>query len=228
MISDPALRARHFAATDHYGPDLDIVKTSPYLLDYLRGSGREISLYRCRGSWANRRANMYKYYRVYGWDAFNEEVPAMGLWSYSIDWGSYHNPWTSGAENYNLVYRHPTRNELVHSRLYETFREGIDDYRYLHKLREVAQTRDPEGQAYAEALIQSAIADITSNVEDTSRCETWRIQIAEEILTSATPACGDILHRYPVGDLNEDCRVNLADFSKFLEHWMACTHSLCD
>ena len=164
--------------------DLDVVKSNPYLLDYLRSNVDEISLYRCRGQWSNRHANMYKYYRVYGWDAFKEEIPGMGLWSYSIDWGDDYstNPWTTKEDQYLLVFRHPTQDVLVHSRRYEAFREGIDDYRYMYKLRQVAQSRSAEEQAYAENLIQNAIADITADVIDTGRCEKWRLRIARKIL----------------------------------------------
>ena len=35
--------------------------------------------------------------------------------------------------------------------------------------------------------------------------------------------CGDYKHPYPVGDLNEDCRVDMADFAIFTSHWLDCT-----
>lgn len=35
--------------------------------------------------------------------------------------------------------------------------------------------------------------------------------------------CGDYKHPYPVGDLNKDCRVNMADFAIFTSHWLECT-----
>ena len=36
--------------------------------------------------------------------------------------------------------------------------------------------------------------------------------------------CGDVNHPYPVGDLNEDCYVNLLDMAMVASHWMNCTH----
>lgn len=36
--------------------------------------------------------------------------------------------------------------------------------------------------------------------------------------------CGDLLHPYPVGDLNEDCDVNLLDLALMSLHWLECTH----
>jgi len=35
--------------------------------------------------------------------------------------------------------------------------------------------------------------------------------------------CGDYKHPYPVGDLNKDCRVDMADFAIFTSHWLECT-----
>lgn len=35
--------------------------------------------------------------------------------------------------------------------------------------------------------------------------------------------CGDYKHPYPVGDLNKDCRVDMADFAIFSGHWLECT-----
>lgn len=40
--------------------------------------------------------------------------------------------------------------------------------------------------------------------------------------------CGDPEHPYPTGDLNYDCRVNLADFSLLAANWLVCTISVCD
>lgn len=35
--------------------------------------------------------------------------------------------------------------------------------------------------------------------------------------------CGDYRHPYPPGDVNEDCRVDLADLAVLAEHWLECT-----
>lgn len=36
-------------------------------------------------------------------------------------------------------------------------------------------------------------------------------------------ACGDYKHPFPLGDINRDCRVDLADFAVLAENWTACT-----
>jgi hypothetical protein len=40
--------------------------------------------------------------------------------------------------------------------------------------------------------------------------------------------CGDECHPYPSMDFNQDCRVNLADFTMFAVQWMECTTPECD
>ncbi len=35
--------------------------------------------------------------------------------------------------------------------------------------------------------------------------------------------CGDYKHPFPIGDLTEDCRVNLLDFAALSENWLVCT-----
>jgi hypothetical protein len=40
--------------------------------------------------------------------------------------------------------------------------------------------------------------------------------------------CGDAAHPYPVGDLNRDCRVDLADLAILLSHWLESTDPACD
>lgn len=36
-------------------------------------------------------------------------------------------------------------------------------------------------------------------------------------------SCGDYKHPYPPGDVNEDCRVDMADLAVLAENWLACT-----
>jgi hypothetical protein len=44
---------------------------------------------------------------------------------------------------------------------------------------------------------------------------------------SDAAACGDPTHPYPAGDLNKDCRVDLADFAIMAGNWLVCTYN-CD
>jgi hypothetical protein len=58
------------------------------------------------------------------------------------------------------------------------------------------------------------------------------VRISDDPASSATTeidaladvsCCGDYKHPFPVGDLTEDCRVNLLDFAALSEHWLVCT-----
>jgi len=132
-------------------------------------------------SMADRVNNYYAYYRVSGWMNFKHGIVGPGVWTYCAR-GT--NPWSENKEmvGHCLVYKHKDHDEVIHSRRYEFYREGNDDYRYLYLLREVAGKKDASTKARAEHLIQRAIADIEADVTDTTRCENWRLKIADTIL----------------------------------------------
>ena len=180
VISDEAMATRFFAAFDVFQPCLDAVEASPYLLDWIKRSGKPIWTYRCE-SMSGRDRNLYDYYRVYAWKNLAYGITGTGLWTYCAQGTS---PWSDNkrAANYNLVFKHPDRDEVVHSRRYEFYREGADDYRYVAELRRRAAAAGAEAAAQAEALIRQATDDILADVGDTTRCEKWRVRLAREIL----------------------------------------------
>ena len=47
--------------------------------------------------------------------------------------------------------------------------------------------------------------------------------VGETIIGYAVPQCGDPEHPYPLGDLNQDCRVDLLDLAILALHWLECT-----
>lgn len=47
-------------------------------------------------------------------------------------------------------------------------------------------------------------------------------------ITATVAICGDPDHPYPIGDLNQDCRVDMPDFAIFAAHWLECTALECD
>ena len=51
--------------------------------------------------------------------------------------------------------------------------------------------------------------------------------IGETIIGYAVPQCGDPNHPYPLGDLNQDCRVDLLDLAILALHWLECTAPEC-
>jgi len=55
-----------------------------------------------------------------------------------------------------------------------------------------------------------------------ANCDIWQVPILPG------PTCGDANHPYPAGDLNKDCRVDLADLALLLAHWLECTAPECE
>ena len=54
------------------------------------------------------------------------------------------------------------------------------------------------------------------------------VPVSVEITILSEPRCGDPNHPYPVGDLNQDCRVNLLDLAILASHWLECTAPECE
>ena len=185
VISDEALAARFHKAFDVFQPCLDSIEALPYLLDWTKRSGKPIWTYRCK-SMSGRDRDLYDYYRVYAWRNLAYGITGTGLWTYCAQGAS---PWsdTKHSANYNLVLKHPDKDEVLHSRRYEFFREGADDYRYVAALRERAAAAGADAAAQAEALIRRATDDILADVGDEGRCEKWRARLAQEILKLKHP-----------------------------------------
>jgi hypothetical protein len=154
----------------------------PFLAEWIEKGNEPPELWTYKASsMADRVNNYYAYYRVSGWMNFKHGIVGPGVWTYCAR-GT--NPWSENKEmvGHCLVYKHKDHDEVVHSRRYEFYREGNDDYRYLYLLRELAGKKDASTKARAEHLIQRAIADIEADVTDTTRCENWRLKIADTIL----------------------------------------------
>ncbi len=49
---------------------------------------------------------------------------------------------------------------------------------------------------------------------------TYPGQISGPAVGIAFPVCGDENHEYPLGDFNQDCRVDVDDLNFFIQHWL--------
>jgi len=185
IISDKAMAERYFRVFDVLQPCLDSLKRSPQLREFIGIAKRRFGInpralwtYRCSGM-VGLDKNLYEYYRVYPWDNLSYGINGTGIWTYCAQgdgaWSE-----TGRSLSYNLVFKHRTRPEVIHSRRYEFYREGCDDYRYVQAL--LAVSRSSGARKESQKLIDSAVADITAKVGDTSRAETWRLRIADRIM----------------------------------------------
>jgi len=180
VINDAEMTDRFFKAFDVLQPNLDSLKKSPALREWIGTNHRPLWTYRCE-SMAGVDRNLYDYYRVYAWDMLRYGISGTGIWTYCAQGTS---PWgkTKRGIGYNLVFKHREKVEVVHSRRYEFYREGADDYRYVQALLASARQKSDVAEREAQELIREAITDITANVRDVTRCEKWRLRIANEIL----------------------------------------------
>jgi hypothetical protein len=60
-----------------------------------------------------------------------------------------------------------------------TYRDGLDDYRYVQALLQLGNAKGRAGQA--KSLVDAAVADVLSNRSDTTRADRWRRKIADAI-----------------------------------------------
>jgi len=174
VTSDPDVTRRFYKVFDVLQPHFPEFKSNRYLNDWIRKAGKTTWTYKCLCDMGVRGKNVYEYYRVYAWDVFRNGLTGLGVWTYCAQGASQKDV---GCQ---MVFRHD--DELVHSRRYDILREGLDDYRYIYALKAEAKKKGSESQQAADKLIQEAINDITADVTDTSRCEKWRLRIADEIM----------------------------------------------
>ena len=179
VINDPAMAERFFRVFDILQPCLDSLKDSPPLREWIGVNRRPLWTYRCQ-SMSGLERNLYDYYRVYAWENLKYGIAGTGLWTYCAQgdgaWSK-----TGRSLNYNLVFKHRDKAELLHSRRYEFYREGLDDYRYVQALLAASRKKGAKAEKEARALVDQAIADITADLADVTRCERWRERIAERI-----------------------------------------------
>jgi hypothetical protein len=191
IIVNPAEADRLFKTFDVFQPNLryvflyDADETNGWYASQVRKHNKELWTYQCRTDLGVVRTgpvnnpyydenNLYSYYRVSAWNMLKYGIAGTGMWTYCAQV----NNWREGT--CLLVYK--IDDQLVHSRRFEMYREGLDDYRYVWLLRKLAREQGAAAEAKAEKLIANAVADITTDARDVSRCETWRARIADEIL----------------------------------------------
>lgn len=176
QLVDASWAGRFFAAFDVFQPHLSL--QGDETLNWLRGSGKELWVYQCQADLNSIGRDIYGYYRVYGWDLLDKGFVGTGLWTYCAQAPS---TWDVSGDGCVLIHKHPDRG-LVHSTRYELFREGIDDFRYVKALRDAAEERGGKYLAEADEFIAEAVRDVTTHRGDRTRCEAWRLKIAEALL----------------------------------------------
>jgi len=127
----------------------------PKWLEAIKGFGKEVWTYECLGP--AKAKDPYSYYRLMPWRAFKRGQTGAGFWVYH-DGLNYKNvavPWDDTLKPrgyYGVIYGAQTSplgkltENIVSSRRWEAWREGVEDYQYLYELQQAInkiRTKDP-------------------------------------------------------------------------------------
>lgn len=148
-------------------------------LQYLRGGGGRMWTYSCSGP--AKGLEPYDYYRLKAWRAWQQNLAGIGFWAYGDAGWSGDNAWDDfdgGHCDYAAVYdaehappEAPRSEWLIPSKRWEAWREGIEDYAYLHLLQRRLAACERAGIA-REALaahyreLERAAGEVLASKED--------------------------------------------------------------
>ncbi len=178
---------------DIWQPELNTLKRDPKLVDWFQENAARFWYYEAPGpakDW-----DPLAHYRAYGWFAVKYGTEGGGYWVYKACdvW------WPIESTDYSAVYQ--TNTDVVTSRRWEADRDGIEDYRAVHVLKdEIAKARAAghvAEAARAEALIDEAVEALigwqSRNIDEITRVTRdydmsfdllmdYRLKIRDEIL----------------------------------------------
>ena len=152
---------------DIWQPEMNLLKRDPRLLEWFRENARSF--------WAYEATDPGKdllplgYYRGFAWLAWAFGLDGAGFWCYK-----YHDIyWPLETTHWSVVYQ--TNDAVVPSRRWEATRDGQEDYRAFHALREDIEKARSEGREvearHAQALMDEAIQKVVA----------WQIKTIDEV-----------------------------------------------
>jgi hypothetical protein len=179
---------------DVWQPEMNLLKRDPVLLEWFKKNARHFWAYEAPGP--SKDLLPLGHYRTFSWYALKFGLEGAGYWVYRGDdnwWG-----WTD--TDYSSIY--PSGDLVVPSRRWNADRDGVEDYRAVHVLRdEIAKARAAGRSTEAdkaEALINEAIEKIVGwqigSIDEITRWtrdyevdlnifESYKERIAREIMT---------------------------------------------
>ncbi|MCD6361190.1 MAG: DUF4091 domain-containing protein, partial [Armatimonadetes bacterium] len=104
-------------------------------------------------------------HRLSFWDCWRKGITGQGFWCYADAHGSNWDPYDEGKGDYSPVYDGDER-ELIPSRRWEAWREGVEDYTLLWMLRRaVTDGRgNAEDRAEARELLEAGPERVLSEI----------------------------------------------------------------
>jgi hypothetical protein len=147
---------------------------SPYLprlsnaeeVTFYRQTGKPVVPYICAEN--KRVLDPYAFYRLFPWQVWRHGFHGCWIWTYLRG-----DPWNGREWDGGMVY--PGQGQIVTSRRWEMFREGLEDYLYLHLLRE--RVESGKAPASATKLLQQAAAEVLATPDDPGVAHTWRARL---------------------------------------------------
>jgi hypothetical protein len=141
----------------------------PDWLAQVKGFGKDVWMYQSLGpSKAN---HPYSYYRLKPWWAFKHGLTGAGFWVY-IDYG-YDDSWDGAG--YGVVYgsaKSPVNTggeNIVPSRRWQAWREGIEDYEYLWQMQKAVEKiriTEPNKANQIQQFIKNQVDKVLENPDD--------------------------------------------------------------
>lgn len=116
-------------------PLVDIAQVSEKIFSSVNFSKNTGKIWIYKGAAPSRSLSPYKYYRLFSWEAFIDQVQGIGFWNYA-DVGRSKNKnliideFIDNSNDYSVIYNGPN-NSIFSSRRWEAFSLGVEDHQVL-------------------------------------------------------------------------------------------------
>ncbi len=145
-------------------------------LELIKSFGQEVWTYECLGP--AKAHNPYSYYRLMPWRAFKRGQTGAGFWVYhdglnhqggAISWDDTLRPY---YRNYGVIYGAGTSpvdthgEQIIPSRRWEAWREGVEDYEYLWQLQKAIDKlkgKEPQKADQAQKILNNELERVLKN-----------------------------------------------------------------
>jgi hypothetical protein len=181
---------------------------NPNWLEIIKGFGRKVWTYECLGP--AKAKDPYSYYRLMPWRAFKRGQTGAGFWVY-YDGLNYKNvavPWNDTLKPlgyYGVIYGAQTSplgkpavrlagklsENIVSSRRWEAWREGVEDYQYLYDLQQAIneiKTKDPQMAKTMQETLERQVNRVLNSQDDSNVVYDARRVLSDALLKLTSPA----------------------------------------
>ncbi len=179
----PAEFYRFQSLIDIWSMSRIVSEKHPGWLEDVKGFGKEVWTYRAKGPGKAREP--YSFYRLMPWWALQNGLTGVAFWVYADpnsdgSWDDYYAP----AGHYGAVYnaeRSPVitgGENIIPSRRWEAWREGIEDYMYFERLQRAAdKITNPAKAMQIRQFIKTQVDTVLKKPQDYNKAIEARSQI---------------------------------------------------